>query len=90
MMLIVSYDISSDKVRTRFSKFLEKYGYRLQYSVFELKNSERLLTVVIEKIEGQFAKDFGGSDSVLVFNVNDGNVRKYGNAIHRDKDVVII
>jgi CRISPR-associated protein Cas2 len=42
-MLIVSYDISNDKIRTRFAKFLSKFGYRLQYSIFEIKNSKRIL-----------------------------------------------
>lgn len=27
-MLLVSYDISDDKLRTHFAKFLSKYGYR--------------------------------------------------------------
>lgn len=90
MMLIVSYDISNNKLRTRFSKFLEQYGYRLQYSVFELNNSDRLLKVICQKIEGRFAKQFDGGDSVLIFSTNAGTVRKYGNAIHRDKAVVII
>jgi len=32
-MVIVSYDISDDKLRTKFSKYLSKFGHRLQYSV---------------------------------------------------------
>ena len=39
-MLLISYDISNDKVRTKFAKYLSKYGFRLQYSVFEITNSE--------------------------------------------------
>lgn len=35
-MIIVSYDISNDKVRSKFSKFLLEYGDRLQYSVYEI------------------------------------------------------
>ncbi len=31
-MIIVSYDISDNKVRARFAKFLMQYGDRLQYS----------------------------------------------------------
>lgn len=30
-MIIVSYDISDNKVRGRFAKFLMQYGDRLQY-----------------------------------------------------------
>lgn len=89
-MLIVSYDISNNKLRTQFSKFLEQYGYRLQYSVFELKNSDRLLKVICQKIEGRFAKHFDGGDSVLIFVTNFKTVIKYGNAVHRDQELVII
>ncbi len=42
-MYLVLYDIEDDRLRTRFSKFLQKYGRRLQYSVFEVKNSKRIL-----------------------------------------------
>ena len=41
-MLLVSYDISDDKLRTHFAKFLSKYGYRLQYSIFEISNSPKI------------------------------------------------
>ena len=34
-MVIVVYDIPDDKRRTRLAKFLEGYGRRVQYSVFE-------------------------------------------------------
>ena len=34
-MVIVVYDIPSDKRRRKLSKFLEAYGRRVQFSVFE-------------------------------------------------------
>lgn len=34
-MYIVSYDIASDRLRTRIAKILEGYGKRVQYSIFE-------------------------------------------------------
>ena len=39
-MLIVTYDITSNKVRSRFSKYLSKFGRKLQYSVYEIRNRE--------------------------------------------------
>ena len=89
-MIIITYDISNNKLRTQFSKFLERYGYRLQYSVFEISNSKRLLHMICEKIEGRFVKQFDGGDSVFIFETNLGKARKYGNAIHRDKDFVVL
>ncbi|MDN4752954.1 CRISPR-associated endonuclease Cas2 [Porphyromonadaceae bacterium W3.11] len=88
-MLIISYDISNDKLRNRFSKMLTKNGaIRLQYSVYEVNNTNRLLENLIIKIEEQFAKKFDGGDSVIIFDVSSVKLRKYGNAIHRDEDIV--
>ena len=42
------------------------------------------------KIEMQFAPKFGGGDSVMIFDVNNANIEKYGNAIHRDRDIVFL
>lgn len=88
-MLIISYDISDDKLRNRFSKMLTKNGaIRLQYSVYEINNTNRILENLIIKIENQFAKRFDGRDSVIIFDVSSVKLKKYGRAIHGDVDVV--
>lgn len=87
-MYIISYDICNDKLRNQFAKTLTKNGaIRLQYSVYEVNNSKRLLDNLIIKIESLFAKKFSGGDSVIIFNVSSNNVLKFGNAIHRDQEV---
>lgn len=89
-MMIISYDIKDDKVRTKFSKMLEKNGaIRLQYSVYEFNNVKRISDTMLLKIE-QFAKIFTAADSVMIIEGNAMKVRKYGNAIHRDQDVVFL
>ena len=58
-MFIIAYDFSNDKIRTRFSKFIQK---------------------------------FGGSDSVLIFQICEGDKRKikrYGYAENEEKEVII-
>lgn len=88
-MLVISYDISDDRLRTKFSKMLVKYGaVRLQYSVYEVNNTERVINNLIVMIEDTFANKFDGDDSVIIFDVSSVKLRKYGNAIHRDKDIV--
>ena len=89
-MLIVSYDISDNKLRTRFSKFLSKYGYRLQYSVFNIQNSKRIIDLITFEIENKFAKKFEESDSVLIYTVSENTITKYGYARHEDQDLLII
>ena len=90
-MLIVSYDISDDKLRTRFSKFLEKFGFRLQYSVFQVTNSKRVLDNIVSEVEGKFGKRFAQSDSVIIFKMTE-NCQKltYGYAANDDKTLIVI
>ena len=90
-MVLVSYDISNDKLRTKFSKFLSKFGYRLQYSVFKIENSEHILTNIVEEIVNNFSKKFSQSDSVYIFKLSSScEVIKYGYARNEDEDVMII
>ena len=88
-MLVISYDIKDDKVRTRFSKMLTRNGaIRLQYSVYEINNTERVMKNLLVLIEDKFSKEFGGDYSGIIFYVSSVKLKKYGNAIHRDQDVV--
>jgi CRISPR-associated protein Cas2 len=88
-MLVVSYDISNDKLRTKFSKMLTKHGgVRLQFSVFEINNSKRILDNIKVMIETKFAEQFDGGDSVFIFETDLQKATKYGNAIHRDKSLL--
>ena len=67
-MILVSYDISNDKVRTKFAKFLSKFGFRLQYSVFEIHNSEAVLSNIENEIQNVYMKAFTEEDSVIIIN----------------------
>lgn len=42
MRWLVTYDVSSDKSRARLAKELEKYGVRVQQSVFDVEFKRRL------------------------------------------------
>ena len=46
-MVIVSYDIFDDKLQTKFSKYLSRFGHRIQYSVFEIDNSKRIIDNIV-------------------------------------------
>lgn len=77
-------------MRSRFARMLTKHGaIRLQYSVYEIVNTQRVVDNLLIKIEG-YAKHFTAADSVIVFDVSSDKLKKYGNAIHRDKDVVYL
>lgn len=51
LLIIISYDISDDKLRTNFSKYLSRFGHRIQYSVFEIDNSTRILNNILADIK---------------------------------------
>lgn len=87
-MIVVSYDISDDLMRSRFARMLTKHGaIRLQFSVYEIVNTQRVIDNMIVKIES-YAKHFTPNDSVIIFDVSSDKLIKYGNAIHRDKPIV--
>ena len=90
-MLYVSYDFSDDRVRSQFSKFLKKYGRKVQYSVYEVKNSQRVLQNILIEIECKYSRKFKGSDSVIIVPISDADQKKvirYGYAENDDKDVL--
>jgi CRISPR-associated protein Cas2 len=90
-MFLVTYDIQNDKTRDKFCTFLKKYGWRLQYSVFALKNSEQILDLVVAEIENTFIKMLGQVDSVLIFPVSEENEKKtisYGYTENIDKPIL--
>lgn len=89
-MLLVVYDIHEDKLRTQLSKFLTRFGRRIQYSVFEVKNSPRILKNIRCELENNFEKKFDQEDSVLVFNVPDSaNIMRFGYPKNEETDLLI-
>lgn len=90
-MILISYDISNNKKRTKFSKYLSKFGYRLQYSVFKIENSERILKNIIFDLNNIFLKTFDQSDSVYIFKMSAScDIMKFGYAKNDDAELVII
>lgn len=90
-MLIISYDIKDDKLRNHFSKGIRRFGaIRLQFSVYEVENTQRIFDNLLTYIEDSYTSRFGADDSVIIFDVNSVKLRKYGNAIHRDQDIVYL
>lgn len=90
-MIIISYDISNSKKRARFNKYIRKFGCMLQYSVYEIENSSRILNNIIADINNKWLKLFGQSDSVYIFQLGSScKVHKFGYAQNEDKDIIII
>lgn len=90
-MLIVSYDFTDNKIRSRFSRFLKKFGRKIQYSVYEIKNSQRVLQNILDEVELRYKKQFKNSDSILIYHICEGCKKKivrYGYANNEEKEIV--
>ncbi|MDF3820550.1 CRISPR-associated endonuclease Cas2 [Leptospira sp. 96542] len=90
-MLLISYDISDTKLRTKFAKFLKKYGERQQYSLFEIQNSERVLENIQTQIKYYFEKRFSQDDSIMIFQMSKQcKITRYGYAKNQESDLLIV
>ena len=89
-MLLVLYDIQSDRTRTQVSNFLKKFGRRVQYSVFEIRNSRRVIDNIKSEMDSNFAKKFTQGDSVLVYDVgDDSNILRFGYPKNEEYDLLL-
>lgn len=90
-MFIVSYDFEDTRRRTKFATFLKKFGRRLQYSVFEIKNSQRILENIIKEVDMKYKPYFTKNDSIVIIYVCEAckaKVKRYGYAANEENSVV--
>lgn len=79
-----------NRLRTRFAKFLKRFGIRVQYSVFQVENSPRILDNIQVEIKSNFEKKFGQADSVLIYQIPDhACIAKFGHPVDDETDFVI-
>jgi CRISPR-associated protein Cas2 len=89
-VIIVTYDISDNGLRTHLSKYLSQYGVRVQFSVYEIQNSKRILDIVLNGIEKKFKSRFDRGDSIYIFKADHSETIRYGSAGLIDKDLIFI
>lgn len=92
-MLIVTYDIHSDKTRAKFSRLLKKFWRMLQYSVYEIKNSERILRILKTEIEMTFSPQFTWADSILIIPISKSHnekVIRYWQPAMEEKEILFL
>ena len=71
-------------------KYICKFGGRLQYSVYEIENSDTVLDNIIADITGKFEKKFSEHDSIIIFKLSKMcEIKRFGYAKH-DEDVIMI
>lgn len=90
-MIVISYDIADDKLRTRFSKYLCRFGHRIQYSVFEIDNSSSILSNIEVDIKNKFEKRFSQSDSIIIFRMSAScKITRYGYAKNDESEIIVV
>lgn len=90
-MILISYDISDNKLRTRFMKYVMKFGHRLQYSVYEIDNGKTVLNNIRQEIEDKWMPRFGEEDSVMIFVMSETcKIIRCGYAKHDDEGIIIV
>ncbi len=90
-MVIISYDIESNKLRNKLAKFIKKFGFRLQYSVYEIVNSERVLNNIISELTNNFENKFSQADSVIIFQLsNSCKITRFGFAKNIETNFIIV
>ncbi len=90
-MIIISYDIKNNKLRTKFSKFIKKFGYRMQYSVYEITNSKHMLDNIMNQIKCNFETKFEQTDSVVIIETSENcKITKLGYAKNDESDIIVV
>ncbi len=91
MFVVVSYDISDDKRRTRVMKTLRDFGKHVQYSVFECDVKESVYKRMRERLK-KFIVD--EDDSLRFYFLDEDSVKKIqvigAPGVTRARDSIII
>lgn len=88
MRLVITYDISKDKIRNRVYKILESYGAWKQMSVFEIEVSKRERVELEDKLKNEIEK----KDSIRIYHLCDrclDEIETYGRSENNDSSPVV-
>ncbi|MDR1776169.1 MAG: CRISPR-associated endonuclease Cas2 [Actinomycetes bacterium] len=86
--VLVIYDISDNKKRTRLAKYLNGFGFRIQLSAYEAI----LTREKYRKMEQGIGRIVGPEDSVRIYRIRgQGEVSIFGSGdLISDEDVVVL
>jgi CRISPR-associated protein Cas2 len=77
MRYVISYDISDNKLRNKFVKIIEKYGERVQYSVFEFELSPKEFKNLINELKvNGFYKRKSKNWKIVIYKIKPHLVRE--------------
>lgn len=63
----------------------------LQYSVYEITNSKRMLNNIYAEIKNNFEKKFSQEDSVIIISTSENcKITRFGFAKNEESDIIIV
>lgn len=81
----IIYDFKSDVRRAKFVKILQKYGIRIQYSVFEFFLTKARKIEIIAKLKKEQFLEHNKDEAVMIIPVSQDVARKierFGNTVN--------
>ena len=72
MKVVIAYDITDTKKRNKVATLLESFGYRVNYSVFELD----IKSYQLDKIIKELKEYMESSDSIRIYAFNADTIAK--------------
>lgn len=86
-LILVIYDITDNKRRSKFVKLLESYGKRVQKSAFEMILNQKQYDELVAKIPLYIIQE----DNVRIYKLRlEGEVLAWGSNLTQAEEVVII
>jgi CRISPR-associated protein Cas2 len=92
-MILICYDIRNNRNRLKLSKYLEKYGRRLQFSIFEIDQHYSILNEIKANIKLEFAPRLRNNDSILIVPMMasmEHKIIRHGAKIQKEKQYITI
>lgn len=73
MQLLIAYDIQDDKRRKKISDILEAFGYRVNFSVFEISISKTKYAKLLRHLQEILAKK---EDSLRIYHICENCIKQ--------------
>lgn len=92
MLIIITYQIKSDRLRTRVNKTLKNFGGQVQNSVFEFRLDNTQLKTLYAKLD-DLKDQLTGKDSIRVYQACEKcarSMKTYGNAVKNEEPLYYI
>lgn len=88
--VLIIYDITDNKRRTKFAKLMEGYGKRVQKSAFEAMLSEKKYDKLIKEIPN-YIDSKQGEDNVRIYRITGrSKVTSWGEVPDFEDDIILI